>query len=304
MKNDYLKLAYFNGRVVDFKDAQVSVATAGLQYGIGCFGGIRGYHQPDGRLAIFRLDEHVARLLASAKLLHFNLKIGPEELKNLIIDLARRNQPESDIYIRPVVFKSDLNLAPSLSGDYSLAIYMLRIGNYLSTTRGLDVCVSSWQRNLDNAIPARAKATGAYINSVLAIDEASINGYDNAIMLDHHGNVTEGTVMNFFMVRGGQLVTPPRSTALLEGITRASILELAKAEGLEVVERQIARTELYLAEEAFFCGTAVQVAWIKQIDKRPISATIGPVTKGLQMKFNKIVRGQEPDYHEWLTVIQ
>jgi len=131
-----------------------------------------------------------------------------------------------------------------------------------------------------------------------------LNGYDNAIMLDHHGNVTEGTVMNFFMVRGGQLVTPPRSTALLEGITRASILELAKAEGLEVVERQIARTELYLAEEAFFCGTAVQVAWIKQIDKRPISATIGPVTKGLQMKFNKIVRGQEPDYHEWLTVIQ
>lgn len=303
MKSALLPYAYHQHKIIDFKKAQISIATAGLQYGIGCFAGIRGYLQPDGQIAIFRLDDHVARLVKSVSLLNLKIHLNEGEIKQAIIRLVRRNKPVTDIYIRPFVYRSDLQIGPVLAGEYSLSIYMLSMGNYFSTTSGLDICVSSWIRTPDNAIPSKAKASGAYINSALAVDEAVSGGYDNAIMLDSQGNVTEGSAMNLFIVKASKLITPSTGVALLEGITRRSIIEIAANEGIDVIERNVARSELYQAQEAFFSGTAVQVAWIKQIDRRPISQKMGPLTKIIQTKLDQVVRGKDKQYDAWLTKI-
>ena len=300
---EYLPKAYIRGSIVPYEEATLPLSTSALQYGIGCFAGIRGYKQADGGLGIFRLADHAKRMAQSTQLLHFSKTITASEIENKIIELAKANQPKTDTYIRPFYYKSDTNLGPSLTGEFDLGIYMLELDEYLDTAKGLSVGVSSWIRVPDHAIPARSKATGVYINAALAIEEAAENGLDASIMLDHQGNVTEGSVMNLFIVRDGKLITPALGGDLLEGITRRSIIELADKMGIEVIERIVRRSELYAADEAFFTGTATEVAWISAVDRRPVSQEVGPVTTRLKEAFSNVVRGSTKGSNSWLTII-
>ena len=231
-----LEYAYFEGNIVPFADAKISVGTHAVQYGTGAFAGIRGYLDQDGEtINIFRLPEHAARLLNSAKLLRARLPFNRESLAQTIVDLVEKNAPAGDVYIRPFVYKSSVQLTPRLNGlDDELAIYMLQLGDYLDTVSGVKASVSSWQRVPDNAVPGRGKLSGAYINSALAKDEAEEKGADEAILLDQHGHVAEGSGCNLFLVRDGALVTAPITGDILEGITRRTMMQFARDEGIPI----------------------------------------------------------------------
>lgn len=302
-----LEYAFFEGRIVPFADARISVGTHAVQYGTGAFAGIRGYLDADGEtINIFRLPEHTARLLNSAKLLRATLPFTRETLARTIIDLVEKNAPTGDVYIRPFVYKSSVQLTPRLTGlDNELAVYMLQLGDYLDTAAGVKAAVSSWQRVADNAIPGRGKLSGAYINSALAKDEAEEKGADEAILLDQHGHVAEGSGCNLFLVRDGALVTAPITGDILEGITRRTMIQFARDEGIPVEERDIDRSELYIVDEAFFCGTGVQIAPITSIDGRPVGDGIpGPITLKIREIFFDTVRGRNPDYAHFLTKVR
>jgi branched-chain amino acid aminotransferase len=272
-----LEYAYFEGEIVPFADAKISVGTHAVQYGTGAFAGIRGYLDQDGEtINIFRLPEHAARLLNSAKLLRARLPFTRESLAQTIVALVEKNAPAGDFYIRPFVYKSSVQLTPRLNGlDDELAIYMLQLGDYLDTVSGVKASVSSWHRVPDNAVPGRGKLSGAYINSALAKDEAEEKGADEAILLDQHG------------------------------ITRRTMMQFARDEGIPIEERDIDRSELYIVDEAFFCGTGVQIAPIASIDGRPVGDGIpGPITMRLRELFFDTVRGRNPDYAHYLTRVR
>ncbi len=272
--------AFIRGSVVPFEEATVSIATNALHYGGGVFGGIKAIKTTEG-MAVFRLDDHIARLQKSCRILHFPFELDAAKVKQQILDLIQKNKPTGNTYIRPLIYRSDTALAPAIVGDYDLAIYLLDMPHYFDPTKGTRVMVSSWQRNADNAIPPRTKATGGYINSALAINDATENGFDSAIMLDAQGNVSEGAVMNIFLVRDSKLITPSMDSSILEGITRRTVLELADEWGIEVVERTVNRSELYIADEVFFCGTAANISWCPQID----STTFGDKPGALTQRF-------------------
>ena len=298
--------AFFEGNIVPFGDANVSIGTHALQYGTGAFAGVRGYLDQDGQtINIFRLKEHAARLLRSAKLLRMNLPYDIDGVSQILIDLLRKNAPTSDVYFRPFVYKASVQLTPRLKDiDDELAVYMLPMGDYLDIHRGQKVIVSSWTRISDNAIPSRGKLTGSYINSAFAKDEAEEKGADEAIMLNHDGKVAEGSACNLFIVRDGVLITPPVTGDVLEGITRRSLLKMADDLDIPTEQRAIDRSELYLVDEAFFCGTGVQIAPIGSIDGRPIgTAGDTPVAKRLSEMFFDIVRGKGATYGDWITPV-
>ena len=302
-----LEFAFFEGRIVPFAEAKVSVGTHALQYGTGAFAGIRGYLDDDGEtINVFRLPDHAARLLNSAKLLRAELPFDRDSLAATIVSVIAANDPSGDCYVRPFVYKSSVQLTPRLRGlDDELAIYMLSLGDYLDTDRGVKAVVSSWVRVSDNAIPGRGKLSGAYVNSALAKDEAEEKGADEAILLDASGHVAEGSGCNLFVVRDGILTTAPTTGDILEGITRRSFLRFAADEGIPTAERQIDRSELYLAEEAFFCGTGVQVAPIASIDGRPVGdGEPGPITSRLRGLFFDCVRGRSDRYAEMVTPVR
>jgi len=302
-----LPYAFFEGQIVPIGEAKVSIGTNTLQYGTGAFAGIRGYMDADGETVnIFRLRDHAARLLRSAKLLRAELPFDRERLAATIIELAERNAPNGDIYIRPFVYKPGYDLTPKLRGlGDELAIYMLPMGDYLDTSKGVRAIVSSWKRIADNAIPSRGKFTGSYVNSAFAKDEAEEKGGDEALLLNEQGKVAEGSGCNFFMVRDGVLTTAPISSDILEGITRRSFLRFAVDAGIPVEQRSIDRSEVYLADEAFFCGTGVQVSPITTIDGRLIGGgTMGPITSRLRETFFDTVRGRDARYAEWLTPVR
>ena len=306
MQSNHLPYAYFEGRIVPVEEAKVSIATHALQYGTAVFGGIRGYLDQDGRtINIFRLRDHFTRFTQSAGLIKIGLPLGVDGLCDLAIELARRNAPTSNVYFRPFAYKAGLDLGPTLTGVADgFALYMLPLGNYYSASNsnGLSVMVSSWQRISDNALPARGKVSGGYINSSITKDEAQEYGFDEAILLNGRGKVSEGSAANLCLVRNGVLVTPPVTADILEGITRRSILQLARDAGIPVEEREVDRTELYVADELFFCGTGVQVTPIGQVDKRAVgSGCPGPITAQLQRRFFDIVEGKVPEYSHWLT---
>jgi branched-chain amino acid aminotransferase len=302
-----LEYAFFEGQFVPFADAKISVGTHAVQYGTGAFAGIRGYLDADGEtINIFRLPEHATRLLNSAKLLRATLPFTRETLSQTIVDLVEKNAPAGDVYIRPFVYKSSVQLTPRLTGlDNELAIYMLQLGDYLDTTSGVKAAVSSWHRLPDNAVPGRGKISGGYINSALAKDEAEEKGADEAILLDQHGHVAEGSGCNLFLVRDGTLVTAPITGDILEGITRRTMMQFARDEGIPIEERDIDRSELYIVDEAFFCGTGVQIAPITTIDGRPIGDGIpGPISLKLREIFFDTVRGRNPKYAQFLTPVR
>lgn len=289
--------AYIRGEIVPFEQATVSIATNALHYGGGVFGGIKAI-QTDGGVAVFRLDDHIARLAKSCRILRFPYAVDAEDITRTIEQLIQKNKPTGTTYIRPIIYRSDTALSPSIEGDYDLAIYMLDMPHYFDPEKGTRVMVSSWQRNADNAIPPRTKATGGYINSALAIHEANMRGFDSAIMLDAHGNVSEGAVMNVFLVRDGVLVTPSTDSSILEGITRRTVLELAAQWKLQAEERPVSRSELYLADEIFFCGTAANISWCPQVDDVSFGDKPGEITKRFIDAFEKL-----PETHPKLYTV-
>lgn len=304
MKTKTLPFTWFNNKITPLAEAVVPIETAALQYGIGAFGGIRGYKQADDSIGIFRLQDHVKRMKNSAKLLQFPLQIDENELSEIITSLIKKNAPAADIYIRPFIFRSDTGLGPGLEGEFQLAVYMLELGNYLPTDEGISLGTSSWRRIPDETLPARAKASGGYINASLAIEEAKRHGYDQALMLDTQGNVAEGAVMNLFVVHDGTLLTPSGSSDLLEGITRRTILEIAKEEGIPCFQAGLKRSHIYQSDEMFVCGTAAQVSWVESVDDRQISSEIGPITQKLQRRFQAITRGEDTLSKKYLTIIK
>lgn len=305
MKTGSFPYAFFQGKVVKIEDAKVSIQTNALQYGTAIFGGIRGYYNEDEKAVyVFRIEDHYKRFISSAKILGTPLPYNLEEFKKITIDLVKKNKPTTDAYLRPYGYVGNLELGPNLANvKLDFALYMIPLGEYLPVSKGLNMGVSTWQRISDNAIPSRAKASGGYINSALARAEATYNGYDEAILLNKDGHVSEGSAENFFMVRNGILVTPSLSEGILEGITRRSVVQIAKDMGIPVEARAIERTELYVADEIFLSGTGCQVAWVHSIDKRVVTPQIGPITKKLQDKFFAIVRGQDKEYRDWCTKI-
>ncbi len=299
-------IAFHQGEFKPLRECTINIMTHALQYGTMVFGGIRGYYNKDkDNVFLFRPYDHFRRLHNSAKIMQMNPKYSIEEMVELLKELVKRNQYKANIYFRPFIYKSALRLSPSLHDvEDSFSIYTLLLDDYLDTNRGLRIMVSSWRRIDDNTIPTRAKISGGYANSALAKSEAIQNGFDEAIFLDSRGYVSEGSAENIFIVRDNVLYTPPNHAALLEGITRRSIMEIAKRENIPVVIRDIARTELYVADEVFFTGTGAQVAWIAEIDRRIIgNGKIGPITKHLKEKFNQIVMGENPDYSDWVVPV-
>ena len=299
--------AFFEGEFVPIEKAKVSIMTHTFNYGTGCFEGIRAYwNEDEDQLLVFRMREHYERLHRSCNILHIELPYSVERLGELTIELLRKEGYRADAYIRPLAYKATEGIGVRLHDlDDEFAIFAVPFGKYIEKEEGAKVCVSSWHRISDNAVPARAKITGAYINSAFSKTEAMLNGFDEAIVLNPNGHVSEGSAENLFIVRQGKLITPSVTENILEGITRDTIIQIAREQfGLETVERPIDRTELYLAEEAFFCGTGVQVAAIVSIDHRPVGAgELGPIVKKLRDLYFDIVKGKVKQYRSWCTPV-
>ena len=298
---------YLDGEVKRYADAKVGLMTHALQYGTGVFEGIRGYWSPEHeQLFVLKLREHYRRMQNSVKVLKLKIPMNLDELCATSIELIRRNNFRQDIYIRPFAFKSSEEIGVRLHNlKDSFAIYVTPFGNYVEVDGGIRCMVSSWRRVDDNAAPARAKITGIYVNSALAKTEAMENGFDEAIMLTHDGHVCEGSAENIFLLRDGKVFTPPTNDNILEGLTRLAMIELLRKElDMEVVERSIDRSELYIADEIFLCGTGAQISPVIDVDHRPIGdGQVGPVVGQLQKLYFDIVRGRSSKYRSWLTPV-
>ena len=299
--------AFFRGEFVPLREANVNVMTHGFNYGTAVFEGIRAYWNADEeQLFALELIAHYRRIHSSARLLMMDVTQSPEELADITVELLRRDGLREDVYIRPIVYKSSELIGVRLHNlESEITIFGVPFGQYIDTDSGIRAQVSSWRRVDDNAIPARGKITGAYVNSALAKSEAQLNGYDEAIVLTADGHVSEGSAENLFIVKGGVLITPPVTDNILEGITRRRLMEIARADhGAEVVERSIDRTELYGADEVFLCGTGAQISPVIEIDRRAIgSGRPGDLTRKLSTTYFDAVRGRLPAYRDWLTPI-
>lgn len=298
-------LAFLRGEYVDLNDAKVSIMTHALHYGTGVFEGIRGNWNEEKRaIYIFRLKEHYQRLLQGCRLLMLDIPYSLEELCNITVELVERCGATEDIYIRPLAYKSAERVANLKLQDLESDFCLLAIpfGNYLGTDV-LRCCTSSWRRVDDPMIPARFKISGIYVNSILAKTEATLAGFDEAIILNQDGHVCEGSGENFFLVVDGKLYTPPIEDNVLPGITRDSVIQLARNElGLDVVTRQIARSEIYVADECFLTGTAAHVTPVVELDSRKIGdGKVGPVSTKIRELYFDIVVGKNPKYIHWCT---
>jgi branched-chain amino acid aminotransferase len=297
---------YHGGELVKLGDVRLSPATHALNYGTGVFEGIRAYwNEGKGTLQVLKLREHYERFEKSCRLLHIELEPSVDELCDLTLEILKRNAPREDTYIRPLAYKAAESVGVNLKGGSELSIFTVPMGNYVELT-GLRCSVSSWRRTADNAIPARAKCTGSYVNTALAVDQAHRAGYDDAIFLTQTGFVSEASAANIFLVRKGGLITPPVTADILEGITRDAVMELAEKElGMPVDKRDVGRTELYVADEVFLTGTGFQIAPVVEIDDRPIgSGEMGPVAARLQELYFKAARGGWPEYADGTVAVE
>ncbi len=298
-------VTYKDGEWLDDDKATVSVRSRALNYGMGCFGGVRGYLADDGNeVFVFRLDAHVHRLAYSAKILHLRLP-DAQTTSNVLLELLRRNEVHHDVYIRPLLIHNSNALAPVLDIEStSFICFCMPLKRYIDKD-AIDVCVSSWRRVRDNAIPSRTKPTGAYINSALARREAFDNGFDEAIFLTENGKVSEGSAEHVFIVRDGVLFSPPSTEDNLDGITRRSLITMATEDlGLQFSERSIGRSELYVADEMFLCGTGAQVTPVRSVDRREVgNGGIGPITAKISKHFQDVVHGRVDRRRNWLTPV-
>jgi branched-chain amino acid aminotransferase len=299
-------IVHFNGEYIPLHEARIGILTHALHYGTGVFEGIRAnWDEAAEELYVLRPVEHYERWRQNCGILHIELPHSAEELSEITLELMRQNGFRTDLYVRPIAFKSAERIGVAPDDRNSWAIVALPFGEYINSENGLHAGVSSWRRIQDNAIPPRGKICGAYVNSALATDDAKRGGFDEAILLNENGTVAEGTTCNVFMIRKGKLVTPPVHENVLEGITRDSIMELASRElGLPIVERPIGRSELYVADELFLTGTAVGVAPVVRVDHRPIrDGQIGALTRRLRQIYVDATRGRLAAYRKWLAPV-
>jgi len=297
------KYAYFKGEIVPYSEAKVGVMTHALNYGTAVFGGIRAYwNDEEEQLFLFRPLDHYRRLLQSAKLLCMELNQTPEDLVEITKELLRTEGYRCDVYVRPLAYKADEAIGVRLHDlTDEITIFSIPFDRYVANDTNAHVTISSWRRIDDNTIPARGKISGAYVNSALIKTDAMRAGFDEALVLTQDGHLSEGSAENIFMVRDGVLITPPVTENILEGITRRSIIELAKKElGIQVIERPIDRTEVYICDEFFLTGTAAQVTAVTRVDHRPIgNGKMGPITAKLRELFQRAVRGKLEKYRHW-----
>lgn len=300
-------VCWFEGDFVPLAEAKVGIMTHAFLYGTACFEGIRGYWNPEqGQLYGLKLLEHYQRLQRSARVLFMELPGTPQEMVELTVELLRRNTIREDAYVRPSVYKSTEAIGVRLHKlEHRFVVFSVPFGDYIDTTAGISAQTVSWRRNSDLSIPARAKIVGAYANSAFAKTEAQLNGHDEAIVLTLDGHASEGSAENLFVVRDGRLITPPVTDDILEGITRAALMELARGElGLETEVRSIDRSELYIADEVFLCGTGAQISPVTRIDHRPVGdGRVGPISGALKDHYFDAVRGRLPAYRHWLTPV-
>ncbi|GAB4469944.1 MAG: branched-chain amino acid transaminase [Elainellaceae cyanobacterium] len=300
--HNFLPIAYFRNQFVPFAEANVSIATHALHYGTGAFGGMRGIPDPQnpGQILLFRLDRHCQRLSQSARFMHFDLP--PDKIQQVITDFVKKNSPSTSFYIRPFVYTSDLGISPRLHNvEKDFFVYGLELGDYLSP-EGVSCRISSWHRQEDRSLPLRGKISGAYITSSLAKTEAVDSGFDEAILLNSQGKVSEASGMNIFIVRNGKLITPGFEQDILEGITRDSVITVARALGIEVVERPVDKSELFIADEVFLSGTAARVTPVRRVENYEYS-TQRPVTDALRDKLTAITENRDPEFRDWVFAI-
>ena len=300
---DLSKHAFFEGKIIPLNDAKINIATHGFLYGTAVFSGMRAYwNEEKKRLFVFRPYDHYRRLLNSARMMSMDIPYDEESLIQLTLDVLRADDWKADVYLRPTIYKADMGIGVrlhDLKDEFSM--FVTAFDKYVQNDTNAHVTISSWRRIDDNAIPARGKVAGAYANSALIKTDANRAGFDEALVLDNNGHISEGSAMNIFMLRDGVLITPPVTDNILEGITRKSIIELARKElGLDVIERSIDRTEVFIAEEMFLTGTAAQVTAVTKIDHRPVGAGVmGPITTKLRVLYEDIVRGKNNKYLHW-----
>jgi len=301
--HQFLPYAWFGGKCVPFAEATLSVATHALHYGTGAFGGMRALPNPSdpAEILLFRADRHARRLSQSARLLLTEL--SEQTIHDAIAAFLRANKPTCPVYLRPFVYTSDLGIAPRLHNiETDFLIYGLELGDYLSP-EGVSCRISSWCRQEDRSLPLRGKISGAYITSSLAKTEAVKSGFDEALLLNSRGKVSEASGMNLFIVRDGVLITPGVDQDILEGITRASVIELAKAMGIDVIERAVDKSELFVAEEVFLSGTAAKVTPVRRVETTELP-TARPVMERIRERLTAITEGRDPAYDHWVSRVR
>jgi branched-chain amino acid aminotransferase len=298
--------AYFEGQIVPYSEAKVGVLTHALNYGTAIFGGLRGYWNADEeQIYLFRTQDHFKRLLQSAYIMRMDIGKTAEELASILKQLIRTANYRENIYVRPLIYKSTEMIGVKLHGvEDQISIVALPFGSYVDKEEGLHVCFSAWQRVNDNSIPARAKIAGAYANSALIKSDAILSGFDEALVLTQDGHLSESSAANVLMVRNGKLVTPPATDDVLEGITLKSVLQLARDLGIEVEQRKIDRTEVYIADELMMCGTGMQLAAVTKVEHRNIgTGQMGEITRTLRNLYFDVVSGRVPKYRDWLDPV-
>jgi branched-chain amino acid aminotransferase len=299
-------ICYFEGQYVPLSEAKVSIMTHAFMYGTAVFEGIRAYwNEEQGQLYALKVREHVERIRNSCKVMLMEPVPSVDQLSAIVVEVARRNGFREDAYIRPSFYKSTLAIGVKLHGlQHELYVLSVPFGNYVDVDHGIKVGTVSWRRTADTSIPSRAKIVGSYVNPAFAKSEAMLNGFDEALVLTESGHASEGSAENLFMIRDGVLITPGVVDDILEGITRAGIIEIAAELGIPVLERSIDRSELYIADEIFMCGTGAQLSPVIEIDHRKVgSGGIGPITGRLKDRYFDIVRGRVPEYAHWVTPI-
>lgn len=300
--HNFLPIAYFQNKFVPFAEANISIATHALHYGTGAFGGLRGIPDPENnqQFLLFRLDRHCQRLSNSAKVLNYHLPA--DKIQDIIVEFIKKNNPATSCYIRPFVYTSDLGIAPRLHNiEKDFFVYGLELGDYLSP-EGVSCRISSWYRQEDRSLPLRAKVSGAYITSSLAKTEAVESGFDEAILMNSQGKVCEASGMNIFIVRNEQLITPGYEQDILEGITRDSILTIARDLGIKTIERPVDKSELFVADEVFLSGTAAKITPVKRVENYDLPKN-RPLTDKLKEKLIAITENREPNYQDWVFPI-
>ncbi len=300
------EFVFYDGKFIEKEKASLPIMTHAFLYGTGVFEGIRAYYnKEENQLYAFRVKEHFERLMRSAHVMYMENPFTLEGYCENLKELLKKNAYRQDVYIRPNLFKAAEKIGPGLLNNKdSYLLFTLPMGDYIDTAKGLNVCVSNWRRNSDNAIPPRAKVSGAYANTALIKSDAQLSGFDDAIVLDENGRVTEGSAMNMFLVQNGKLVTSRTTDNILIGVTRNTIIQLAKDLGIEVEEREVSRTELYTSDEAFYCGTGAQISPIVTIDHRKLgTGEVGPIATKLQKLYFDVVKGKVDKYKEWCMPI-
>jgi branched-chain amino acid aminotransferase len=296
---NFLPIAYFEKKFIPFAEAKISIATHALHYGTGALGGLRGIPSPQDprQILLFRLDRHCQRLSTSAKFLHYD--ISAAEIQSTIIEFIRKNQPTNSFYIRPFVYTADLGIAPRLHNiEKDFFVYGIELGEY-SSPEGVSCRISSWYRQSDVSFPLRGKISGGYITSSLAKTEAVESGFDEAIMMNSQGKVSEASGMNLFIVRNGEIFTPGFDQDILEGITRDSVITIARDLGIKVIERPVDKSELIISDEVFLCGTAAKVTPVKRIESFDLPSS-HPITDKLKAKFTAVTENRDPKYQDWV----